>query len=196
MTYLNYEKLILASQSPRRKTLLETAGINLTVKASDIDETPDDRLSNEDLVKDLAKKKAKDVARLYPQAWVLGADTIVVIDNHILGKPESSEDAVSKLERLNNRTHEVYTGFCLYHHQKDTLVAKAVCTQVVFKNLTGLEINWYVNTGEPLDKAGAYGIQGIGSFLVKKIFGSYTNVVGLPVCEVVQELSDLNLIHM
>lgn len=196
MNYLNSKKLVLASKSPRRKTLLEQAGIDLIIQVSNIDESKINYRSPFNFVQDLAVIKARAVGVSYSDSWVLGADTIVTIDDQILGKPSSRDDAISMLNLLNNRAHHVYTGVCLYHHQKDKTIVQCVSTKVVFKFLTDKEINWYVNTKEPYDKAGGYGIQGIGAFLVKEIFGSYTNVVGLPVCEVIQMLLKLKFIQM
>ncbi|MFH2091888.1 MAG: Maf family protein [Pseudomonadota bacterium] len=195
MNYLNQKKLVLASQSPRRRLLLEQAGIDLIIHVSDIDESNIPFTSSINFVQDLACLKAKTVAAFYPDTWVLGADTIVTIDDQMLGKPSNQSEAISMLNQLNNRTHLVYTGVCLYHQTHQPIV-HTVSTKVVFKSLTQKEINWYVNTKEPYDKAGGYGIQGIGAFLVKEIMGSYTNVVGLPLCEVIQMLSKLKIIQM
>ncbi|MFH2060448.1 MAG: Maf family protein [Pseudomonadota bacterium] len=196
MNYLNEKKLVLASQSPRRKTLLELACIDLIIQVSNIDESTISFTSPTQFVQDLAFLKAQAVSEAYPDSWILGADTIVTIDDQILGKPANRDDAVSMLNQLNNRTHQVYTGVCLYKHQNKKKIVQSVSTKVVFKSLTNKEINWYVNTKEPYDKAGGYGIQGVGAFLVKKIYGSYTNVVGLPVCEVIQMLLQLKFIQM
>ena len=117
-----------------------------------------------------------------------GADTIVLIDGTILGKPESTADARSMLRRLSGQTHQVLTGYCIRCSARDRRFSETVVTDVSFKKLSDMEIEWYVRTGEPFDKAGAYAIQGIGTFLVKRIDGSYTNVVGLPVCEVIEFL--------
>ena len=178
-------EFILGSQSPRRKDLLEQAGIVFSVKSADIDESQVTSDSPEHLVETLAGLKAREVSRLFPDAWVLGADTIVVVDGQILGKPGSTDEAAEMLNKLNNRSHQVYTGFCLHHANQCREYTESVSTTVWFKSLSQQEILWYVNTLEPMDKAGAYGIQGVGSFLVSKIHGSYTNVVGLPVCELI-----------
>lgn len=181
-------KLILASQSPRRKYLLEQAGLRFTVIPSPFDETcvaPDEPLA---YVRRLAEAKATAVARQYPEAWVIGADTIVAADQRLLGKPGSPEEARRMLGRLSGKTHQVYTGFCIRREGTDTSFSDAVCTDVTFKALSNKEIEWYIHTGEPFDKAGAYAIQGMGTFLVRRINGSYSNVVGLPVCEVVEIL--------
>lgn len=195
MESINTEKIILASGSPRRKELLEQVGINFEISASTIDEETVSIKNPEDYVKELSFLKAADISLSYPDSWVLGADTIVVVGNQILGKPHSKTDAIDMLTKLNNREHSVYTGFCLIHQKKKSIIKKCVETKVYFKYLSDQEIRWYVNTGEPFDKAGAYGIQGIGAVLVKQINGSYSNVVGLPVCEVVETLMHLNIIQ-
>ena len=196
MNYRNTEKLILASGSPRRRDLLTQACLNFDIHVSAVDEStvpvqPPDRL-----VCELARLKATDVARSHPDTWTLGADTIVVIDDTILGKPDSIDSAVSMLNRLNNRIHRVFTGFCITHPGTDQTVTRHVSTDVAFKHLSKDEIDWYVSTKEPFDKAGGYGIQDMGAFMVKSVNGSYTNVVGLPVCEVIDELNRLNIINL
>jgi septum formation protein len=121
-------------------------------------------------------------------SWVIGADTIVTIDNAILGKPGTPDEARQMLERLSGQSHFVYTGYAIVCKNRPTCISDAMKTDVQFKDLTDDEIDWYIQTGEPFDKAGAYAIQGMGTFLVRRINGSYTNVVGLPVCEVIEAL--------
>ena len=191
-------KLILASQSPRRKYLLEQAGLRFAVIPSPFDESTIAPEAPATYVKRLAEAKADHVAARYPDAWVLGADTIVAAGNRLLGKPDSPGEARRMLTRLSGKTHQVYTGFCICRKASSTLFSDAVCTDVTFKALSDKEIDWYIRTGEPFDKAGAYAIQGMGTFLVHHINGSYSNVVGLPVCEVVEILiregiMDLNI---
>ena len=128
------------------------------------------------------------MARSHPESWVIGADTVVVVDDRLLGKPASTAEARAMLRRLSGRTHYVLTGVCICRLADNRFYADTVKTDVLFKELTDAEIDWYIQTGEPFDKAGAYAIQGIGTFLVKRIHGSYTNVVGLPVCEVIEFL--------
>jgi septum formation protein len=180
--------LILASQSPRRKYLLEQAGLTFRVIPSRVDESDRPLATPADYVRRLAMAKARDVAGSHPDSWVLGADTIVAVDERLLGKPASPRDAREMLERLSGKTHQVYTGFCLVQQRGSRCIADTVQTDVVFKTLSATEIDWYIHTGEPFDKAGAYASQGLGTFLVRRINGSYTNVVGLPVCEVVEIL--------
>ena len=180
------ERLILASGSPRRRDFLAELGIAFEVRVTNIDETP---LSGEqpvDFVARLAQEKAQGVD--LPAAWVLGADTAVVVDGEILGKPNDEAEACAMLMRLSGRWHEVWTGFSLCRQATGELCTKTVCTRVRFLTLTPELCRAYVRTGEPLDKAGAYGIQGKGCFLVREISGSYTSVVGLPMTEVLEAL--------
>ncbi|MBI9074831.1 MAG: septum formation inhibitor Maf [Desulfatibacillum sp.] len=180
------EPLILASASPRRSYLLEQAGLDFEVIVSEVDETCPAGASPEECVAMLSEKKALAVAIDHPDCWVLGADTIVVADGRICGKPGSTKEAREMLTLLGGRTHHVLTGCCILHEARGIRHTEVVSTRVTFKSLTPDEIEWYLDTGEPFDKAGAYAIQGIGTFLVKSISGSYTNVVGLPVCEVIE----------
>jgi len=180
--------IILASQSPRRKYLLEQAGLSFTVVVSGIDEDAVPKTAPDNYARTLAEAKANDIADQYPDSWVIGADTIVLIDGMILGKPGSRDDARKMLRRLSGQTHQVITGYCICRKASGQKVSETVVTQVRFKSLSDQEIEWYVHTSEPFDKAGAYAIQGLGTFLVKSVNGSYTNVVGLPVCEVIEFL--------
>jgi len=180
--------LILASKSPRRKHLLEQAGLKFSIIPSDFDESSMAMSDPASYVRKLAEFKALDISQKHPDSWVIGADTIVLIDNQILGKPGSNDEAREMLKRLSGKSHQVLTGYCICCGQKKQLFSETVKTVVYFKKLRLEEIDWYIETGEPLDKAGAYAIQGLGSSLVRSIEGSYTNVVGLPVCEVIDFL--------
>lgn len=180
--------LILASASPRRQELLRNAGISFTVQAADIDETPLVGESPQECAERLARGKALAVFQNHPQNYVLGADTIVVVDDNILGKPRGADDAVRMLRLLSGRTHVVITGVCLASPAASGRLPVAVhtktsseTTRVTFCELSGDEIREYVATGEPMDKAGAYAIQGIASRWIPRIEGDYSNVVGLPV---------------
>jgi septum formation protein len=144
----------------------------------------------------MAEGKAKDISQRFSDSWVIGADTIVFIDDTILGKPASRPQARHMLQRLSGRTHQVLTGYCICCQASERLFSETIETEVCFKELTDLQIDWYINSGEPFDKAGAYAIQGIGSFLVKRIHGSYTNVVGLPVCEVLEFLINEEVVEL
>ncbi len=192
---MNSDRLIiLASASPRRSELLESAGIRFDVVPGHIDETP---LPGEEPVPHvlrLAREKAQEVARREDGRWFVGADTIVLCDGEIMGKPKDDADAVRMLRKLSGRAHEVVTGYAVVDRTADKVLTEAVSTSVVFKELTDAEIASYVATGCPLDKAGAYAIQGGAAHMVRRIEGSYTNVVGLPLCEVVAALRELGAI--
>ena len=180
--------LILASESPRRQAFLNDLGIPFKVVAAQVQETP--RAGEQPAVfsKRMAQEKARVVSQQHPEDWVLGADTVVSLGKRILGKPDSLREAKKFLEALNNRTHEVITSYCLINQSLKKALARSVYTRVTFKHFSRREIDWYLQTGEPLDKAGAYAIQGRGSFLVREIKGSYTNIVGLPLTEVLESL--------
>lgn len=180
--------LILASKSPRRRYLLEQAGLNFSVIPSSIDETRIPLLSPETYVRIIAEAKADDISKKYPEKWVIGADTIVLKNEDILGKPGSRDEARTMLKQLSGQIHQVLTGYAICCKAKNRMFSETIKTDVLFKNLTHEEIEWYIHTKEPFDKAGSYAIQGLGTFLVKSINGSYTNVVGLPVCEVIEFL--------
>jgi len=180
--------IILASQSPRRKQLLEQAGVTFIIVPAHIDETPFLKNPPADAVSASAKAKSNQVSNQYPDHWIIAADTIVVINNTILGKPDSKEHAREMLQTLSGKVHEVFTGYSICCLKKNKTFSGIVKTHVRFKALQFDEIEWYLQTDEPYDKAGAYAIQGIGAFIVQSIDGSYTNVVGLPVCEVMDIL--------
>lgn len=186
--------LILASKSPRRRYLLEQAGIEFEVIYSDFDESIVTVGEPETYVKKLAQEKAGSIAAKYPQSWVIGADTLVLINGAILGKPASVEQARQMLSTLSGATHRVLSGYSIQCRAEDKVITDAVITEVRFKHLSEAEIEWYIGTKEPFDKAGAYAIQGLGTFIVKSIKGSYTNVVGLPVCEVITHLIDAGVV--
>ncbi len=187
-------RLILASKSPRRYELLKQVGLDFEVIPSSVKEDFVQKESPAEHVIRLAEAKAGDVAREYPGHWVIAADTVVYINGPILGKPRDREEAVEMLRCLSGREHWVLTGYSVCHLEKRKNDKEAVQTAVKVKSLTPGEIEWYVQTGEPFDKAGGYAIQGIGSFMIESIRGSYTNVVGLPLCELIQMLSRLGAI--
>jgi septum formation protein len=180
--------LVLASISPRRKAILQQIGIPFESAGSMIDETPYKEMKPADSACNIAIKKVESIQDAYRNRWILGADTIVVINNTIFGKPKDSEECKDMLLSLKGKTHEVITGFCIHDPRKQLVHREAVMTKVAIKKLSDTEIEAYINTGEPFGKAGAYAIQGIGSFMIEGINGSYTNVVGLPVFEVVNAL--------
>lgn len=180
--------LILASASPRRKALLSDLGIHLKIVSNEIPEIPKPGESPVSFSRRMAREKSERVSAAHPQQWVLGADTVVVLENKLFGKPKNLREAKRFLQTLSGKTHQVITSFCLRNRVLDRERTQSVATRVSFKPLSTDEIDWYVRTGEPMDKAGAYAIQGKGAFCVKKIQGSYTNVVGLPVTEVLEAL--------
>ena len=187
-------RLILASKSPRRYELLKQVGLDFEVIPSRVIEDFVQKESPQEHVIRLAEAKARDVASGYPDRWVIAADTIVTINGTILGKPKNREEALEMLLRLSGQDHWVLTGFSVCHLGRGVNDKEAVQTTVRVKPLTTVEMDWYVRTGEPFDKAGGYAIQGIGSFMIESIRGSYTNVVGLPLCELIQMLNRLGAI--
>lgn len=174
--------IVLASRSPRRSELLAAAGISFEVLAADIDETPHTNEAPEAYVERLAIEKASAVLALRPGTTVIGADTTVVIDGQILGKPADAQDATDMLRLLQGRAHDVFTGVAVA--SASGVLAAVAHTRVWFRVMTDEDISWYVASGQPMDKAGAYGIQGLASRFIDRIDGSYTNVVGLPVAVV------------
>ena len=181
--------IVLASASPRRRELLAKAGLDFTVRVSDAQEYIVPGTPPHEAVMQLAQQKAVAVAQNSPDDLVIGADTVVVYDGEILGKPKDTADAARMLRMLSGSTHTVYTGVCLAHAGKAETFFEQ--TQVTFYPLTDAQIESYIATGEPMDKAGAYGIQGRGCTLVRGICGDYFNVVGLPVAALCQRLSGL-----
>lgn len=182
--YHTAKKLILASASPRRQEFFRQLNLNFTVQTCEIDETPYEDERPEDYVRRLAVDKAAAVGRVQPEAWVLGADTIVCLGNTLLGKPKNEQEALSTLLSLSGKKHKVVTSFCLYSLGNDVCEVMAVVTQVLFCQITKEMAENYIRTGEPMDKAGSYGIQGLGGLFVERIEGSYSSVVGLPLVEV------------
>jgi septum formation protein len=180
--------IILASKSPRRRHLLENAGITFSIIPSRVQESEYLLLKPENYARTLAEAKASVVAGKNPESWVIGADSIVLINETILEKPVSTSDARQMIQQLSGNTHVVLTGYSIICKSSTYLFTDVVKTEVIFKKLTDDEIEWYIHTKEPYDKAGGYAIQGLGSFMVKSINGSYSNVVGLPVCEVLDQL--------
>lgn len=174
------KKLILASGSPRRKQLLEQIGINFIVDPSSIEEVFPEKALPAEVVKILALRKAQERASRYADGTVIGADTVVVINELILGKPRDKEEAFSMLSKLQGNKHQVYTGVAVVNAQNLSYDVFYECTQVYFRSLTNEEISGYIQSGEPYGKAGAYGIQGLGAVFIDKIEGCYYNVVGLP----------------
>lgn len=179
---------ILASASPRRFELLRLLGLDFTVIPSDADETFRKDESPPAHALRLSVEKAGLIAAAYPGSWVLGADTIVVINGEVLGKPADPAEARQMLGKLSARIHSVFTGFTLARQDARTTVSEVVESTVLFREIAEDEMAWYLNSPEPYDKAGAYAVQGSGAFFIKEIRGSYTNVMGLPLCEFVDQL--------
>lgn len=190
-------KIILASSSPRRRELLESVGVNFRVIKPTLDEDINPGESPENYTLRLSKEKALSVAGSCPKGThVIGADTTVVIDGEILVKPENEADARSMLLKLSGKEHRVLTAFSIVRASSEVLHSEVVETMVQVKNLAAQEIEGYIMTGEPMDKAGAYGIQGIGAFMINGISGSYTNVVGLPLVELLQALKSQGIFNI
>jgi septum formation protein len=186
--------LVLASASPRRRELLQNAGIPFIVQASRVAELPREGEAPQACAERLAREKARDVFRQRPQDFVLGADTIVIVDGQILGKPHDAADAARMLRCLAGRTHKVITGVCLIaldlKRKSPVEDTRSETTQVTMSKVSDQDIQSYAATSEPLDKAGAYAIQGIASRWISQIEGDYFNVVGLPVSLVYRMLQE------
>ena len=179
--------IILASASPRRKEILENANVKFKIMSSDIEELTLDGESPCQMVMRLAFEKGIDIANKQKSDLVISADTIVVLDNNVLGKPKDEKEARYMIESLSGKTHQVITGISLINLENNKKIIDYVISNVKFKNLSEEDINDYISTNESLDKAGAYGIQGYGALLVDEIQGDYFNIVGLPI----SRLSDL-----
>ncbi|KIO62198.1 Maf family protein [Caldifermentibacillus hisashii] len=182
-------RLILASSSPRRQEILKSLRASFEIITSNADESVDCNMPPEEIVMTLAERKAQTVAKENHDAFVIGADTIVVYNDRILGKPADRDDAKQMLMMLSGNTHAVFTGTCILHgNDKEIFYEK---TEVSFWELAEAEIDRYIRTGEPLDKAGSYGIQGYGAILVKSIHGDFYSVVGLPVAKLYRALKKM-----
>ena len=180
--------MILASNSPRRKEILENFGFNLKVITKNIDEVSDEK----DIIKrieDIARKKVLAVAEVYPNEFVVGADTVVVVDDKILGKPKDKKDIYEMLHSLSGKSHKVITSFSFVNISKNISISDSEVSEVYFKNITDEEISWYIDTKEPFDKAGSYGIQGKGSYFVERIDGDFFAVMGFPIGKFVRTLA-------
>ena len=185
------KEFILASASRRRRDLLKYIGIPFKAVPSRVVEIVQEGETPEEHVLRLSEEKAEEVAENFPDHWVIGADTIVLAEHMILGKPRNRNEAQRMLQILQGKSHEVYTGLCVMKAAEKKMAKRIVKTRVHFKTLTDREIEWYMRTGEPFDKAGGYAIQGLGGLLIREIEGSYTNVVGLPASDLVDVLGEL-----
>jgi septum formation protein len=188
-------KIILASASPRRMELLSSAGIHFDAVPAEVDESPLPGENPTVHVLRLAREKALEVTEKVAGRFFIGADTIVLCNSEIMGKPKDPQDAERMLSKLSDNVHEVITGFAIYDKVSDSAIDGTVSTRVYFKPLYKEEIDAYIETGCPFDKAGAYAIQGGAAYMIRKIEGSYTNVVGLPLCEVVEALREMGAIE-
>lgn len=184
--------MILASKSPRRKEILENMGFSIEIISKDIEEVSGKEEVTEK-IKDIAYKKVMAVAKEYTAEYVVGADTIVEVDGEILGKPRDKAEACQMLEKLSGRSHNVVTAFSLINIEKGISVKECSTTKVYFKNLTREDIEWYISTEEPMDKAGAYGIQGKGSAFVERIEGDFFTVMGFPIQKFIEILKSLGI---
>lgn len=184
--------MILASKSPRRKEILENMGFSIEIISKDIEEMSGKEEVTEK-IKDIAYKKVMAVAKEYTTEYVVGADTIVEVDGEILGKPRDKAEACQMLEKLSGRSHNVVTAFSLINIEKGISVKECSTTKVYFKNLTREDIEWYISTEEPMDKAGAYGIQGKGSAFVERIEGDFFTVMGFPIQKFIEILKSLGI---
>ncbi len=185
--------IILASSSPRRKEILEKTGLPFIIDPSNSDEDMTQNLEPKDLAKALSLAKAKDVAKRHKNAIVIGADSIITLNGKVLGKPHTEERAIEMLTELSGSIHSAITGYTIIDTDSGKIVSDAVETKIYFRKLTQDEIKNYVATGKPLDKAGAYAIQGKGALFVEKIEGDYYNIMGLPLSAVVEKLKEFKL---
>ena len=186
--------IVLASESTRRVDILRTLGVSFSIIPPDIDEKKKPYESPKDYVLRVAYEKAQKVGNLFPDKWIIGADTVVVHRGRVLGKPKTEDDAFIMLKRLKRSWHKVYTGYCVLNVSRQIVYQDVAETKVFIKDLTDEEIGRYIRTSEPFDKAGSYAVQGKGGYMVKEIRGSYTNVVGLPICEITEVLLSLGIL--
>jgi len=186
--------IILASESTRRVDILRSLGISFSIIPPDIDEERRRDESPREFVLRMSEEKARKVGDHFPDKWVIGADTVVVLRGKVLGKPKDEGDAFDTLKGLRGKWHKVITGYCVLNTSKDVMSCDAVETKVLVRNMTDEEIVRYIKTSEPMGKAGSYAVHGKGGYMVKEIKGSYSNVVGLPICEVAEVLLSLGVL--
>ncbi len=186
-------QVVLASASPRRKELLALTGLDFDIVIPRVDETITEKESPVEFCRRISIEKARNVSDQISNALVIAADTIVVMDDHIMGKPSDYAQAFTFLKKLSNRTHEVYTGYTILDVHSGQSLSRVISTTVRFREMAPEEINWYIATGEPMDKAGAYAIQGIGGMFIDHIEGSHTNVIGLPLSDLYGDLKKFGI---
>lgn len=184
--------MILASNSPRRKEILERIGFNLEIVTKEVEEKSDKGTPLE-IVKEIALKKGRAVAELYPEKYVVSADTMVVLNQRVIGKPKDRNEAKIILKELSEKYHEVITAYAFFNLSKNIVEVRAVISKVFFKKISEEEIEWYLSKGEYIDKAGAYGIQGLGSIFVEKIEGDYFSIMGFPLENFIELLKKKNI---
>jgi septum formation protein len=187
-------RFILASASPRRIELLSLLGLRFEIMPSNVDEKFMKGETPRDHVLRLSGEKTRTASALHTEAWVMGADTIVIINGDVLGKPRTPDEAKEMLGKLSGQMHTVFTGFTVARKSAGILIRDAVESSVRFREIPEDEMAWYIRSQEPYDKAGGYAVQGMGAFFIKEIYGSYTNVMGLPLCEVVDVLKRIGAI--
>lgn len=182
------KKIILASASPRRKEIMDITGLNFSVCKSDYEEDLNLSMQPRELARFLSRKKAETVAANHKNALIIGADTFIVYNDRLLGKPHTEKEAEKMLKMLNGNKHSVITGFTIIDTGSGRKLSRSVTTTVYFKKLSSKEIKAYLRSKEPLDKAGAYAVQGLGAVFVEKIDGDFFNVMGLPLCALTESL--------
>jgi septum formation protein len=188
------DSIVLASESTRRVDILRTLGISFSIIPPDIDETKLKDETPQEFVARISYEKANKVGLHFPDKWVIAADTIVVLKGKVLGKPKNERDAFNMLRALRGKWHKVITGYCVLNLLKNIVYRDIVETKVFVRHMTDDEITRYIKTSEPMGKAGSYAVQGKGGYMVKEIKGSYTNVVGLPICEIAEALLSLGVL--
>lgn len=184
--------MILASKSPRRKEILEGFGFNIKIQVPDIEEVSDKEKIVEQ-IEDIAKKKCEEIAKTNNKEFIIAADTVVLIGDQLLGKPKTKKEASEMLISLSGKKHKVITAYCILHKEKGIEKIAHNVTEVEFKKLSNEIIQWYIDTEEPMDKAGSYGIQGKGSVLIKEIKGDFFSVMGMPLSDVVNDFLELGI---
>lgn len=187
------EKIILASTSPRRKQLLKQIGLKFKVVSSDYEEDMNIKMKPKKLAMHLSLGKAENVAKKYKNDIIIAADTFIILEDKLLGKPYTKKQAIKTLKMISGKILKVITGFTVIDSKNGKKMSRAVETKIYIKKMTNKEINEYVATGEPLDKAGAFGIQERGAVFIKKIEGDYSNVVGLPLYELTRVLKKMKI---
>ncbi|MEA2101164.1 MAG: Maf family protein [Thermodesulfobacteriota bacterium] len=185
--------IILASASPRRKELFGFFHLDFEVQVPVVDEIAEKGEAPGAFCRRIGRQKAMEIAGQRPGCLVIAADTVVSVDDKIFGKPADKAQAAIFLRHLSGRGHEVFTGYTIVDNTQGRTITRAIRSQVFFNHMTQEEIDWYISTHEPMDKAGAYAIQGIGAMFIEEIKGSFTNVMGLPVAEVYQDLREMGI---